>query len=100
MGTALAAVSAFCDSNARSQPPVKTRPRVEALPEGRMHDVLKGEMERGPRPITHLVAVLKRRGVVSDTTPETRRKVMKFLASDKTFSIKTRGTYAIRQREV
>lgn len=86
----------------------KARPRTrrpkqhKALPglpaEHQMHDVLKDAMESGPRPIKHLVTVLKRRGVVSDTSPETKRKVMEFLREDKTFAIRTRGVYAVRTR--
>lgn len=85
--------------------PVKV---VRALPPGphannnmnksRMHDALCSELSRGPVGIAKIVAGLERRGVVNDVSPETKKTVMAFLAADKTFSIRTRGVYAIRSK--
>jgi hypothetical protein len=66
----------------------------------RLRNALKSELAHGPRPIGKLVAGLKRAGLVKDVTPEVRAEVKKFLSTDKTFSIRATGIYALRSRSV
>ncbi len=55
-------------------------------------------LAKGPKPIRIILTALHKGGVVRDESPTTRREVEKFLAQDKTFAIRTRGTYAIRSK--
>ncbi len=85
----------------RAQPRKATIKALPARPtetKDRMHAALKAELADGPQGIAKIVHGLKRRGVVNEVTPETKKNVMEFLAHDKTFSIRTRGVYAIRTR--
>ena len=63
-----------------------------------MHDALKEVLANGQQPIAHIADALQKRGVVEDVSPETKKMICEFLARDKTFSIRTRGVYAIRTR--
>ena len=78
----------------------KTEPTKAATPtfNGAMTTALKTMFANGPKKIAQIAASLKDQGVIKDTSPETKKAVVKFITHDSTFSCKTRGVFGLRQR--
>jgi hypothetical protein len=64
----------------------------------KLHDALKEVLADGAQPIAKIADSLMRKGVTSDVTPETKKKICAYIALDKTFACKTRGIYQLRVR--
>jgi hypothetical protein len=56
-------------------------------------------LAKGPTKIADILKALHSQKLIADTGPETRRQVSLTIEGDATFSVRTRGVYAIRGRK-